>query len=362
LDKWITFLLSCPKFKVAPVDAPLPDIIFFQENPLKVGNRSLEKIASIDIGSNTLRLLIAEKTGGRLQALFRDREIVRLGRSFFPSRFLSSSAVEAAVKVLKRFKIRTEQEGVTKLSAIGTGVLREAENVLFFLKKVREETGVSVKIISGVEEAGFMAKGVLSIFPSIHGKTIIFDIGGGSTELVFINNGQMEERISMPLGVVGLTEKFLRTDPPKSSDLDSLTIHCRNILRKNSAKNDKIERLIGTAGTVTTLAAMAGKLFDYDPEQINRTVLTKEYLIELSKKILAASLEKRSRLPGLEPGRADIICAGILLVLEIMDHFSQGVLLVSDAGLLEGMILDEPFGVYRSVFGEKRSLNRQVLK
>ncbi len=322
----------------------------------------MEKIASIDIGSNTLRLLIAEKTGERLQPLFRDREIVRLGRSFYPSRLLSSSAIETAIKVLKRFKIRIDQEGVTQLSAIGTGVLREAENILVFLEKVREETGVSVKIISGVEEAGFMAKGVLSIFPSILGKTIIFDIGGGSTELVFLNNGHMEERISMPLGVVGLTEKFLFTDPPKSSDSDSLIIHCRNILRKYSTENDKIDKLIGTAGTVTTVAAMANNLFDYDPDQINRTVLTKEYLVELSKQILALPLEKRSRLAGLEPGRADIISAGVLLILEIMDHFSQRVLLVSDAGLLEGMILDKPFSVCRSAFGESRSLDSPVLK
>ena len=155
----------------------------------------------------------------------------------------------------------------------------------------------------------------------------------------------MEERISMPLGVVGLTEKFLQTDPPKSNESDSLKIHCQNILRKNSTKNDKIDRLIGTAGTVTTLAAMAKNLFEYDPDQINRTVLTKEYLIELSKQILALPLEKRSSLAGLEPGRADIISAGILLVLEIMDHFSQRVLLVSDAGLLEGLILDKTFDV-----------------
>jgi exopolyphosphatase/guanosine-5'-triphosphate,3'-diphosphate pyrophosphatase len=301
----------------------------------------LEKIASMDIGSNTLRLLIAEKSGERIQALFRDREMVRLGRNFYPNRLLSSPAMEASVKVLKRFIFRIEREGVTQLRAVGTGVLRQAENIRFFLEKVRQETGVLVQVISGIEEAALVAKGVLSVFPSTHGKTIIFDLGGGSTELVLLNNGQMEERISMPLGVVGLTEKFLQTDPPKSSESDSLKIHCQNILRKNSAKNDKIQRLIGTAGTVTTLAAMDNNLFDYDPDRINRTVLTKEYLIELSKQILTLPLEKRSGLAGLEPGRADIICAGILLVLEIMDHFSQKELLVSDAGLLEGLILDE---------------------
>ncbi len=271
--------------------------------------------------------------------MFRDREIVRLGRNFYPNCLLTSPAMEAAVKVLRRFKIKAEEEEVAQVQAVGTGVLRESRNVLFFLERIKEETGLSVEIINGIEEAGLMAKGVLSLFPATHGKAIIFDIGGGSTEFVFIDNGQMEDRVSMPLGVVGLTEKFLQTDPPKSNELDLLKVHCRNILRKNSANDDKVTTLIGTAGTVTTLAAMIKNLFEYDPDQINGTVLTVENLLELSEKILAVTFDRRSTLTGLEPGRADIISAGILLVLEIMDHFSQKALLVSDAGLLEGLIL-----------------------
>jgi exopolyphosphatase / guanosine-5'-triphosphate,3'-diphosphate pyrophosphatase len=300
----------------------------------------LGKIASIDIGSNTLRFLIAEKKEDKFRTLFRDREIVRLGRNFYPDRHLVPQAVETAVRVLKRFKIRAEQEKVTQLLAVGTGVLREAENILFFSERVKRETDISIRFISGVEEARLMAKGVLSLFPSTHGKTIIFDIGGGSTEFVFVNNGRIENRISMPLGVVGLTEKFLQADPPKPSESEALKVHCRNILRKNWTKNDKVGTLIGTAGTITTLAAMTKTLFDYDPDQINRTVLAKENLLKLSKKILALPFEQRADLTGLEPGRADIIPAGILLVLEIMDHFSLKMLLVSDAGLLEGLILD----------------------
>jgi exopolyphosphatase / guanosine-5'-triphosphate,3'-diphosphate pyrophosphatase len=299
----------------------------------------LEKFASIDIGSNTLRLLIAERKDEGFRPRFRDREIVRLGRNFYPHRLLTSPAMEAALTVLNRFKIKSDQEGVTQLSAVGTGVLREAENILFFLEKVKQDTGITIKIISGVEEAGLMAKGILSIFPSTRGKTIFFDIGGGSTEFVFLRNGQIEDRVSMPLGVVGLTEKFLQTDPPQSNELDSLKVYCQNILRKNLANNDNINNLIGTAGTVTTLAAMTKNLIAYDPDLINGTALTSENLLALTNKILAMPFEDRAKLTGLEPGRADIISAGILLVLEIMDHFSQKVLLVSDAGLLEGLIL-----------------------
>jgi exopolyphosphatase/guanosine-5'-triphosphate,3'-diphosphate pyrophosphatase len=302
--------------------------------------RPLEKIASIDVGSNTLRFLIAEKTKEGFRPVFRDREIVRLGRNFYPHRLLSPQAMEAAIKVLSRFKIRAEKARAAQIIAVGTGVLREAENISFFLERVEGETGVSVRILKGPEEARIMAKGVLSVFPSIYGKSVIFDVGGGSTEFVVVKDGQIDRRTSLPLGVVELNERFLRSNPPKMNEVDSLKVHCQNILKKNLAKNDRITYIVGTAGTVTTLATMAKKLSDYDPDQINGTVLTKEYLLELSKKILALSFKKRAELTGLEPGRADIIGSGILLVLEIMDYFSQGSLLVSDAGLLEGLILE----------------------
>jgi exopolyphosphatase / guanosine-5'-triphosphate,3'-diphosphate pyrophosphatase len=299
----------------------------------------MERIASIDIGSNTLRLLIAEKSKSQLHPLFQDREIVRLGRNFYPSRLLSFTSMENAIAVLKRFKITADREEVTELIAVGTGVLREAENTSVFLEQVLQETGISVRIIPGLEEARLMAKGVLSQFLSTNGETVIFDIGGGSTEFVFMKEGRMGDRISLPLGVVGLTEKYLKTDPPMSNESNSLRIYCRNILKKNTQKNDRVITLIGTAGTVTTLAAMDKKLIEYDPNQINGTVLTIEKLMGLSNKILSMPLKQRVELPGLEPERADVLSAGLLLVLEIMDHFFQKELRVSDAGLLEGLIV-----------------------
>ncbi len=299
----------------------------------------MEKIASIDIGSNTLRLLIAEKSGEKLRVVFRDREIVRLGRNFYPHRVLSAQAVEAAIGVLVRFRKKADQEGVTEILSAGTGVLREAQNIAGFLSRIEKEIRLPVRIISGLEEARIMARGVLSIFPPGTGETVIFDLGGGSTEFVFLRDGQMAERVSLPLGVVTLTESFLRSDPPSPDEVEFLQGHCRNILKKTLPKNDKIKNLIGTAGTATTLAAMVKKLFRYDPDQINGTVLKQARLRRLSDEIIAMPLDMRAKLAGLEPGRADIIVAGILVVLEILDHFSQENLLVSDAGLLEGMIL-----------------------
>ena len=299
----------------------------------------MEKIASIDIGSNTLRLLIVEKSSLGIRPIFRDREIVRLGRGFSPTQCLSSQAMDHSLTVLIRFRNKTVEEGVGRIRAGGTGVLRTAENREIFGERVKKETGLAIEIISGEEEALIMAKGVLAQFSQINGSSVIFDLCGGSTEFVFLEGGELTERLSLPLGVVGLTEQFLKTDPPSGNDLKSLRKHCRTILEKNLSKNDKIINLIGTAGTVTTLAAMVKGITDYDPDLINGTVLLKEPLKQLAEDILARPFDQRKNLPGLEPGRADIIGAGILVVLEIMEYFFQETLLVSDAGLLEGLIL-----------------------
>jgi exopolyphosphatase/guanosine-5'-triphosphate,3'-diphosphate pyrophosphatase len=299
----------------------------------------VEKIAAIDIGSNTLRLLIVEKTSLGFRPVFRDREIVRLGRGFFPSHLLSPEAMDMALSVLTRFRNKTDAEGVARIRTGGTGVLRTAENREYFLEKANQETGVAIEILSGPEEARIMAEGVLSQFPLLKGRSAIFDLGGGSTEFVIVCQGRMAERLSLPLGAVGLTEEFLKTDPPTEKELISLRKLCRTILGKNLSKNDKIINLIGTAGTVTTLAAMVKGITDYEPDLINGTILLKDRLNQLAEDILSRPFDQRKHLPGLEPGRADIIGAGLLVVLEIMEYFSKDRLLVSDAGLLEGLIL-----------------------
>jgi exopolyphosphatase/guanosine-5'-triphosphate,3'-diphosphate pyrophosphatase len=301
----------------------------------------LSKIASIDIGSNTLRLLIAEKTETGFVPIWRDREIVRLGRGFYPDRCISPETIEAALRVLKRFKSRIDEQGACPVRSAATGVLREARNVRSFLKRVQEEIGLEITVISGQEEAGVMAAGVLSAIKPGLGKGCFFDIGGGSTEFVFLDQGEMQDRVSLPLGVVGLTERFLASDPPAAGESEDLIACCQKILRKNLSKSDKLEFLVGTAGTVTTLAAMVKGLSVYDPDQINGTILTRELLSKLARNLSGLPQAEKAQLPGLDPGRADIIFSGLLLVLEILDVFSKDDFQVSDAGLLEGLLLEK---------------------
>jgi exopolyphosphatase/guanosine-5'-triphosphate,3'-diphosphate pyrophosphatase len=299
----------------------------------------LETIASIDIGSNTLRLLIAEKIDEGYRPVFRDREIVRLGGNFYPQKVLADAAVARAVNVLIRFRELAEKHGVSAIRAVATGVLREAVNNLVFLEKIREEVNISVRIISGEEEAGLMAQGVLSGLNIGPNEALVFDLGGGSTEFVLIQENKVRELLSLPLGVVTLTERFLISDPPSRFEQQQVRDYGRNILREKLSESGNIKVLVGTAGTVTTLAAISENLKEYDPAVINGIRLSRDRLEQLAETLLSLNLEQRRRLTGLEKGRADLICAGILVVLEIMDHFSQDCLLVNDSGLLEGIIL-----------------------
>ncbi len=301
----------------------------------------MKKAGAIDVGSNTLRLLIAQIEGNRILPVCRDREMVRLGRNFFPGRVIGRQALGSALQVLERFQRTGVQEGVARFRAAGTGILRESSNTHQFLEAVRKTTGIAIQVLSGEEEARLSALGVLSVFQDITGLTCIFDLGGGSVEFTWVQSGKIRETLSLPLGAVGLTEQFLFSDPPLKHELDRLRGHCLQTLRKRINITESVSCLIGTAGTVTTLAAMVQKLAEYAPSRINGSVLDQDTLDRLLFTLTSIPLTTRQELPGLEPDRADIITAGLVVVLSILDFFDADSLRVSDAGLLEGLLLDE---------------------
>lgn len=300
----------------------------------------MKKAGAIDVGSNTLRLLIALIEGNRVLPVCRDREMVRLGRNFFPERVIGRQTLASALRVLERFQRTGVREGVTRFRAAGTGILRVSTNTHQFLEAVRRTTGISIEILSGEEEARLSALGVLSVFRNITVPSCIFDLGGGSAEFTWVQSGRIRETVSLPLGAVGLTEQFLLSDPPLKQEIGRLRGHCLKTLRTRIPVNESVGCLIGTAGTVTTLTAMAKKLVEYDPSRINGSVLDRDALNRLLFELTSIPLTTRQNLPGLEPGRADIITAGLVVVLSILDFFDTDTLRVSDAGLLEGLLLD----------------------
>ena len=304
----------------------------------------MQRLASIDVGSNTLRLLIAEPAiSAPLRPIKLERRITRLGENFLPDRTLQAPAMDRSIAALQEFVDLMGLNGVSGYSAGATAVVREASNGGNFLDLVRSRTGLRVNLLSGSEEARLSLHGVASVISNKESPMVIFDIGGGSTELIWKDEGginSMESR-SLGVGVVHLTETFLPGDPPGRQACLNLRNHVSDFLADLSVyRNFQSALWVGTAGTVTTLASMWLELAEYDPDKINGTVLQRAWLADLCDRLAEMEIAKRRNLPGLEPGREDIILAGALVTLEIMDTFGFSHFTVSDAGLLEGLFLD----------------------
>ncbi len=304
----------------------------------------MQRFASIDVGSNTLRLLIAEPAiSAPLRPIQAERRITRLGESFLPDRMLQPTAMDRSVAALQEFVELMGHNGVSEYSAGATAVVREAGNGSNFLDLVQRETGLGVRLLSGSEEARLSLLGVASVISNKDSAMVVFDIGGGSTEFVWQGEGDSSDResSSLPVGVVHLTEAFLQGDPPGHEPCLQLRKYVSNVLTELSFRKDFHEAIwVGTAGTVTTLASMWYELTEYDPATINGTVLERTWLADLCARLADMTLTERRKLTGLEPGREDIILAGGLVTLELMDIFDFSQFTVSDAGLLEGLFFD----------------------
>lgn len=316
------------------------------------------RCASIDMGTNTLRLLVADMIGGNLREVLVRREITRLGGGYTEEGGITASARARALKALEGFREAIDGAGtVERVFATGTSVLRRAANTPDFLEEIRDRTGIEVEVISGEEEARLSLLGVLSVVDA-SGAMLVVDIGGGSTEFI-ATGGEGSKRpwsVSTDLGVVHLTEKFLRSDPPAADELAGLGTEIREGIRglKERMRRGGLEpsrwsrsggaALVGTAGTVTTLAALDLDLETYDKDRINNHRLTRARVEELFKKLSSMTLSEREEILSLEKGREDLIIPGSVIVSETMALFGFAEMVVSDAGLLEGIILDRAAG------------------
>ncbi len=287
--------------------------------------------AAIDIGSNTLRLLI-KGTGGEKRYF---RQITRLSGQFSEG-CLNVESMARTTKALKVFSHEMEIAGITKYHAVATEAVRRAENKEDFLVLVQKETGLNIEVISGEQEAQFTTSGVLSVLEPLPTNAIIIDIGGGSTELICVQQGITKFQHSYPLGVVRLCEE-LSTFELRAEYISEIIEDYFNRLSEAGLSEPKYQ-LIGTAGTVTTLAAISQHMTEYDPDKINNSVLTTEWLNQILSNLKPMSIKDREKTPGMEAGRGDLIIPGIQILLKLADQFKQSQIRVSDSGLLEGVI------------------------
>ncbi len=303
-------------------------------------------LASIDIGSHTARLLICQKSGSRtdIMSLLRKRAYIRLAEDFGSrgKQVIRPEAAERTLKALGEFASVAQKMHVESVRAVCTGVVREAENRDDFLNLIFERTGIQARVLSGSEEARLTAKGVLNALGVQREYSMIFDLGGGSTEFIYREQGHQKIQ-SLPLGAMVLTQRYLVSDPPGEEEMDTLEQGVDDVLSQ-AFPEGRLEEdglVVGTGGTVTTLCAMLHHMDieEISPKRMNGLTLRREQLEKLFERLRAMTFDERLSLQGLDRGRADVIPAGCAVVLRILRFFKAGEMVVSLSDLLEGMVL-----------------------
>jgi len=303
--------------------------------------------AVIDVGSNTIRLLIGNVKDNRIEDVLYERKITRLAERINQDRILKAGRIEASIAVLKEFSSIIQSYGVKTVRAVATSALREAHDAGVFIRRVLDDTGISIEVISGEKEAEFTLKGILSSLPDsliTHNSTFIIDIGGGSTEWILCKGKDSVDMGSIPIGVIKLHENFIKTDPVSEADISALNREVLSFLeilkRRISHHIKRKTNFIGTAGTFTTLASVDLQLEMYSRGKIHLHRIPLSRLYDMGKRLLALPLRERENVVGLEAGRADLIIPGIQFTINIMESFNFDELIVSDYGLLEGVLLE----------------------
>ena len=302
------------------------------------------RLAAIDLGTNTIRLIVVEVAQDRSwRPVAQAQTIARLGEGFRTSGRLGEAAIERAVATAAEFCGQAQALGAERVLIVATSAVREAANRPAFLERLRQATGQEVRVVPGDEEGRLTLLGVLHGLPEVSGSVLLFDIGGGSTEFTLARDREFVLARSLALGVVPLAERYMTAEPVDWVRYAELDRKVRDQLARELGdflQGRGADHLIGTAGTVTTLAALDQALPDYAPEKVHGYRLSRHRIEELLATLGALPVAARAALPCLEAGRADLIIPGIAICLAAMDAFDFSSLVVSDFGLREGILID----------------------
>ncbi len=305
--------------------------------------------AALDIGSHTTRLLIVRKSGRELIPVRAERSVTRLAEGFQREGALTEEAQKRNIQALREYADLLGRLRVEKVRCGATGVVRRAQNRASALQRIEAQTGIECRILSEREEAALAAKGILSVIDTGAKEPLLFDIGGGSTEFVLPGARGLLACASQPLGAATLSDSFLRDDPPGMEAVNLAAAAARRQI--DSARRQLCEEarsslspdtlgLAGTAGTITTLAAMKLGLKHYSPYLVNGEILFAEWISSLIGSLARMPLAERRQMEGLEAGREDIILGGAVILQEVLLGFGCDRVVVSDAGLIEGLVIE----------------------
>ncbi|HVC08232.1 MAG TPA: Ppx/GppA family phosphatase [Solirubrobacterales bacterium] len=301
-------------------------------------NSGAQRVAVIDIGTNSARLLIADVLNGRIAEVERRSTVTRLGRGVDLTGRLAAEAVEAACEAVAEYVAIYREQGVFKVEAIATSAVRDASNGSAFVAELRERFALSARVLDGEEEARLTYLGATCERAPAE-PTLVVDIGGGSTELIVGTGEGISFHTSLQAGVVRHTERHISSDPPMAAELEALAGDVRGLIEAALAGDQTTSRVragIAVAGTPTSLAAIEMALVPYDPARVHGHRLFLPSIQRMLSQLASAPLTARVEIAGLHPDRAPTIVAGIVILVETMRAFGLKEIEVSEHDILYG--------------------------
>ena len=302
------------------------------------------RVAAIDCGTNSIRLLVADLDGATLTDVVREMRIVRLGADVDRTGRLASDALARTQVALHEYAATIRGLGAEQVRMVATSATRDASNRDDFVAMVRAELGVEPEVITGDEEAALSFAGAASVLPALDGELLVADIGGGSTELVRGRPGGALQAYSMDVGCVRMTERHLRDDPPTAQQIDATVADLRAAIdaARSAVPLDAAATFVGVAGTVTTIAAIALGLDHYDPAAIHGARISAAEVAEVTARLLRMSHAERAALPVMHPGRVDVIGGGALVLRTLLEEIGTDSVVASEHDILDGIALGLP--------------------
>ncbi|MFG3508183.1 exopolyphosphatase [Streptomyces sp. NPDC047821] len=303
----------------------------------------MTRVAAIDCGTNSIRLLVADvdPVSGEVTDLDRRMTIVRLGQGVDRTGRLAPEALERTFAACREYAAVIKEYGAERLRFVATSASRDAENRDDFVRGVMDILGVEPEVVTGDQEAEFSFTGATKeLKDSGSGEYLVVDIGGGSTEFV-VGRTHARAARSVDIGCVRLTERHVRSDPPSEAEVAAIRadIEAALDLAEQTVPLRDAETLVGLAGSVTTVAAIALGLAEYDSAAIHRSRVSYERVAEVTARLLAATHDERSAIPVMHPGRVDVIVSGALVLLAVMERTGAREVVVSEHDILDGIAL-----------------------
>ncbi|MGB9679273.1 MAG: Ppx/GppA family phosphatase [Thermoanaerobacteraceae bacterium] len=293
------------------------------------------KISAIDIGTNSIRQLICRINDDKtLIKLRKEAHITRLGEGISKTEKLSTNAINRSIEVIDKYITDAKDENVEVIYAFATSAVRDAKNKEALFTQIKSK-GIDIDVIDGDKESLY---GYIGAIKGVNkNNALVLDIGGGSTEIAYKTDFFVKE--SFDIGSVRLTEDFIKNDPPISDEYDEIRLHIIDMLINSIDQYATAENIIGIGGTITTISAISQGLVIYDPDKVHGYELKRDEIKRVLDYLMSVNLEERKRIPGLQPERADIIIAGTIILLTILEMLNLKSITVSEWDNLEGSVI-----------------------